>query len=221
MPLLELSQTGEDTLLGLWQIEEKEDWFLEQLGLSLTELTEFQAIQVQSRKLEWLATRHLVKILAWKQGINFQFHKDGFGKPWLLNSGKFISVSHSAGLCAAILASEPCGTDIQRLEPKIEGLAPRFMSSGELESLDNSGLLTNIHVFWGAKEALFKAYGRKSLDFRQEIFIDPFQFNAEGGSCTGSIRKQDFHATYHIGYRILNSFIWVNAVQTQLISGAP
>lgn len=216
--MLELEYTPEKSLLGLWEIEEPEHWFLQKLSLSLTEKTEFQAISAEKRRLEWLASRHLVKLLAWEQGVEFQFHKDGFGKPWLLNSGKHISISHSAGICAATLAAVPCGTDIQLIEPKIEALAPRFMGKAELETLSDAGHLEHIHVFWGAKEALFKAYGRKSLDFRTQIFIEPFPFTPVGGEFRGRIQKEGFCANYQIKYRIREKYVWVMAEQQSLIS---
>jgi 4'-phosphopantetheinyl transferase len=218
MPLLELEYTPEISLLGLWQIAETEQWFLQALGLSLTEWSEYQSIHAEKRRLEWLASRHLVKLLAWEEGVDFQFQKDGFGKPWLLNAGKHISISHSAGICAAMLAAVPCGTDIQRLESRMEALAPRFMGKPELDSLSAAHLLEHIHIFWGAKEALFKAYGRKSLDFRTQICINPFPFAPEGGACTGSVLKDDFAANYHIRYRIREGYVWVIAEQTALIS---
>lgn len=218
MPLLELEHTPENSLLGLWEIAETEQWFLHALGLSNMEWSEFQDITAEKRRLEWLASRHLVKLLAWEQGVDFQFHKDGFGKPWLLNSGKHISISHSAGICAAMLAAVPCGTDIQRLEPKVEALAPRFMGKAELDSLSDSQLLEHIHVYWGAKEALFKAYGRKSLDFRTQICIEPFPFRPDGSECKGSVLKDDFIANYRIRYRIREGYAWVVAEQTAISS---
>ncbi len=218
MPLLELEHTPENSLLGLWEIAETEQWFLHALGLSNMEWSEFQDITAEKRRLEWLASRHLVKLLAWEQGVDFQFHKDGFGKPWLLNSGKHISISHSAGICAAMLAAVPCGTDIQRLEPKVEALAPRFMGKAELDSLSDSQLLEHIHVYWGAKEALFKAYGRKSLDFRTQICIEPFPFRPDGSECKGSVLKDDYIANYRIRYRIHEGYVWVVAEQTAVSS---
>ncbi len=213
MPLLLLEDIELETLLGIWNIREQEDWFVRQLALPEVEQAELMTIQAAGRRLEWLAARHLVKLLAWKNGSPYIFQKDGYGKPHLLHSGKHISISHSHGMSAAMLAPRPCGTDIQRIVEKISRLAPKFLRPEEAACLNEASILLHLHVFWGAKESLYKAYGRKSLDFQEHIHIEPFEINPSGGECRGMVRKDDFEAHYRIHYRFRGEFVWVYAMQ--------
>ncbi len=213
MPLLQLEDIADDTQLGLWRIQEEADWFLQQLSLSDVERLEFQSIHAAGRRLEWLAGRHLVKLLAWNKDIEYNFQKDGYGKPHLLRSGYHISISHSHGICAAMVSPSPCGTDVQQIVGKIERLAPKFLRPEEMESLSLHHRLFHLHVFWGAKESLYKAYGRKSLDFRDHILVEPFVFNPAGGYCKGRVLKDRFKADFHIHYRFRDDYVWVYALQ--------
>ncbi len=221
MPLQLMEEAAPHTILGIWDIHEPEEWFLAQLSLSGAEHAEHQSIQAAGRRLEWLAARHMVKLLAWDQGLEYVFQKDGYGKPHLLNSGRHISISHSNGLCAAMIAPEPCGTDIQKIVEKIDRLAPRYLHPEENACVDASHRIRHLHVFWCAKEALYKAYGRRALDFREHIFIEPFRLNPYGGACTGWVRKDGFEAQYWLTYRFLDeSYVWVYAGQRPATAAA-
>lgn len=214
MPLLLLEDVEPETLVGIWEIREQEDWFVQQLALTGVELAEYRSIYAQGRRMEWLAARHLAKLLAWSNGSPYIFQKDGYGKPHLLLSGKHLSISHSNGMSAAMLAPRPCGADIQRMVAKIGRLAPKFLRQEEMACLDGGdALLQHLHVFWGAKESLYKAYGRKELDFREHIHIKPFAINLGGGTCRGRVCKSDFEACYRIEYRFRGDFVWVYAVE--------
>lgn len=214
MALMHLESVAADTHLALWKIEEPEEWFLKQLALSPLEQAEHVKIVAAGRRLEWLAARHLVRVLAWNTGEPYIFQKDGYGKPYLLNSGKHISISHSHGLCAAMTAPVPCGIDVQKIVGKIERLAPRFLSETEMAGIENSLKLLHLHLFWGAKESLYKAYGRKELDFREHIPIAPFTPNPAGGTCSGRVFKDGFESGFDIRYSVLeDDFVWVYALQ--------
>ena len=87
------------------------------------------------------------------------------------NSLYEISISHSRELTSVMASPRLVGVDIQKLVGKIDRIASKFMTGVEMECLDEKYRLEHLHVFWGAKEALYKAYGRKQLDFRQHIFV--------------------------------------------------
>lgn len=214
MALMHLDSIAADIHLAFWKIEEPEEWFLQQLALSPLEQAEHVKIVAAGRRMEWLAARHLVRVLAWNVGEPYIFQKDGYGKPYLLNSGKHISISHSHGVCAAMIAPVPCGIDVQKIVGKIERLAPRFLSETEMACISTDHKLLHLHLFWGAKESLYKAYGRKELDFREHIPIAPFIPNPAGGTCSGRVCKDDFEADFDIRYAVSEGdFVWVYAVQ--------
>ncbi|MEL6922541.1 MAG: 4'-phosphopantetheinyl transferase superfamily protein [Bacteroidota bacterium] len=197
--------------LGLWQISEPEVFFLEQLNLTKVEENEIAALKGH-RRLEWLSGRLLLHDMSGR-AVRGACLKDEFGKPYLLDSPYHISISHSNNIVAIIASPRSVGIDVQKLVGKIERIAHKYMRPEEMESLHDKTRLEHLHVYWGAKEALYKAYGRRKLDFRKHILIEPFEFDLQQGLCKGAVKKEDFHARYLISYVQLEEFILVTAIE--------
>jgi len=139
--------------------------------------------------------------------------KDQYGKPYLENSFFDISISHSRELVTVMAAPQPVGVDIQKLVGKIESIKHKFLRPIEMESLSKTNHLEHLHAYWGAKEALYKAYGRKKLDFKAHIQINPFDFNLRNGKCFGTIEKDDFQADFELRYEQIGDYILVYGAQ--------
>lgn len=196
-----------DGELGVWKLTELESYFLKHLDFKVGELEEIQQLK-KGRKLEWLAVRWLVHQLSGRT-IRGAIKKDEFGKPYLENSPFQISMSHSGKMAAVIAATNPVGVDIQEVVPKITKIAHKFMRPEESNSLQKATELEHLHVYWGAKEALYKAYGRKLLDFKQHIHITPFDYDVTIGQCEGYVIKDDFKAFYQLTYQKVENYILV------------
>lgn len=197
--------------LGLWKIQEGEAFFMEKLDLTSKERHLVQNIKGH-RKLEWLASRWLLHLMSGRD-IRGACLKDEFGKPFLENSFYEISISHSRELVTVMAAPQRVGIDIQKLVSKIESIKHKFLRPVELESISKSDYLEHLHVYWGAKEALYKAYGRRQLDFKKHIFIEPFDFNLRNGRCHGSVQKGDFSADFELRYEQIGHYILVYAIE--------
>ena len=210
MPIYLHQRIDPEGEIGLWKIEEPEIWFLEQLNLTKVEEEQIAAIKGR-RRLEWLAGRLLLHQMSGRE-LRGECLKDEHGKPYLIKSKFEISISHSNGIAAIIAAPKPCGIDIQKLVSKIERITHKFMRREEMESLRFNTRLKHLHVYWGAKEALYKAYGRRQLDFKEHIWIEPFRYDIEKGTCKGIVRKKDFYAEYEIQYAEIEDFILVYGV---------
>jgi len=197
--------------LGLWGIDEDESWFLDHLELSAQEEQQLGRIKGH-RRIEWLAARMLIHTMSGreKRGI---FYKDEFGKPHLDDSAFHISISHSREIAAAIAAPGKVGIDIQQYVPKIDRLTHRFLNQKESKSLDPAYRLWHLHVYWGAKEALYKAYGRRQLNFCQHILIEPFTFQKSGGFFKGRIQKDEQRDWYRLFYEFFDNYTLVYAVE--------
>ena len=76
-------------------------------------------------------------------------------------------------------------------------------------------LIEHMHFYWGAKEALYKAYGRRELDFREHIFIEPFLLENPTGAMQGSVIKGDFSAKYQLYFRTIQDFVLVYALESE------
>lgn len=133
---------------------------------------------------------------------------DDFGKPYLIDSDRHISVSHSAAWCAAMIGPRPCGVDIQVYTDTVTRIASRFMTEADLQRADRApDRHRHLHLIWGAKECLYKAYGRRQLGFREHIFIPVLDTVA--GEGLGEIRFEGLHLRYEITFRMLPEAAWV------------
>ncbi len=212
MALVEQISLLPDGRLGLWAIEETEEMLLAQLGLSPAEEVQLSTLKGPKR-LEYLCARALVHDLSGlKERIPLE--KDSFGKPFLPGSFYSVSISHSYGFAAALLAPGHIGVDIQRLVDKIGRIAHKFLSDTEWQSLDHTHPIEHLHIFWGAKEAIYKAYGKKALDFRAHIRIPPFTYSGNGGSFVGHLEKEALAMDFQLHYRLKGTYmlVWGRAV---------
>lgn len=197
--------------LGMWIIEEDEAYFLERLDFLEVEEAYFNELKGK-RRIEWLAARWLLHLMSGREKRGACL-KDEYGKPYLEGSFFDISISHSRDRVVVMAAPRLVGIDIQIVVEKIERIAHKFMRTEELESLQADTRLDHLHVYWGAKEALYKAYGRKQLDFRTHIFIDPFSYDLVNGTCTGRVKKDDFEGYFNLWYERMGDYILVYGME--------
>ena len=116
---------------------------------------------------EWLSTRYLLSILFDRD--NFYCEKDDYGKPFLLNSDRYISFSHSDIWSAAIISKYEVGIDIQKLDNKIINIKNRVFSENELNHFESEENVNMLIKLWTLKEAGYKAYGKKEIEFKNNI----------------------------------------------------
>lgn len=207
MPLLMQETLIPEGEWGIWEITESESFFQEALSLRPVEQQQLADMKGR-RRIEWLAGRYLLHRMSGRdQRANCL--KDEFGKPHLVGSDYQISISHSHGLAAVIAAPKAVGIDIQLVVPKIERIAHKYMRPVEMESLTEPFRVPHLHVYWGAKEALFKAYGRKEVDFKKHLLVEPFEFQPNGGHLAGTLQKPGIRQSFSIEYRVFHSFVLV------------
>jgi len=176
--------------LGLWHLSEPEEYFMEHLHLSDDEVDQLQIIKGDRRR-HWLCARLLLHHLSAREE-RIQCVKDDYGKPYLLGSEHHISLSHSDEL-VSVIAGTPCvGIDIQKLVPKITRIKHKFCSEAEEDILSDIEEMHRWHLLWGAKEAAFKAYGRKKVDYLQDLALTSF----ENGRFTMTLDKSNEHHEY-------------------------
>ena len=80
------------------------------------------------------------------------------GKPSVPGAPFHFSLSHSDGLCAAVLAFEPIGLDVERIRPLRPALLPRFCTPDEI-ALCERDPERDVKI-WTALEARAKENGR-------------------------------------------------------------
>ena len=93
------------------------------------------------------------------------------------------------------------GCDIQVLTEKMPRIAHKFLNEPEksyVESRPKSEHLDLLHLFWTAKESLYKAYGLKELDFRKNIFVENIQWDRLNGEGSGWVVKGDSRLRFRL-----------------------
>jgi phosphopantetheinyl transferase (holo-ACP synthase) len=211
MPLIYTSDLITVGKLGVWKVEEDDAFFNNQLYVTDIEQNELDHLGVRKRK-EWFSSRYLLHLLSGRD-VRGACLKDAFGKPYIENSDHHISISHSADYTAVIASTSMVGIDIQFIVPKIERIAPRFISDEEANNITAPYQVEIMHTIWGAKESMYKAYGKKELDFKKHIFVLPFEYHANGFVFEGIVEKDDFLEKYTLFCHTINDLILVYAIQ--------
>lgn len=212
MPLhLHMDLPQHSGALALWAIEESEVFFQSLIEQSGAQADEAAAIGHPKRRLQHLAARYLLLRLLGDAARN-GYQKDHYGKPHLIGLPCHISLSHSHDMVAVAYADVPLGIDVQLFTTKIERIANKFMTHEDLAAL-GSNRLEELHAYWGAKECLYKGYGRRELDFKTHIFVAPFQYEEGFGRSTGRVSKNGLREDYMIFCRTTGDYMLVGAFQ--------
>ncbi len=200
MPLFKTIKPNSEITIFIWKIEET----LEELqkGIILTEKNKqrFDKMKSLQHKKEFIAIRQLLKVSDYQDS---DIIYDEFGKPHL-KDGKFVSITHSFEFCGLIISEKtPVGIDIEKQREKIIRVASKFTSVENYQNLSNSDLIKKLTIVWGAKESLYKIYGRKQLSF-YDIFVEDFDLKDEK-----SIGKIYDKGNYQIHFFDIDNFICV------------
>ena len=143
-------------------------------------------LEINGRNREKIGVQRLSEELHPQNSIS----KDDYGKPYL-ESGPFINYSHSSShLLWGENDQHEIGVDIENERPQLIKLQSKFCSSEELEFIDDQNPMTQLLLIWSAKESIYKAYGRKQLDFKLHMHLNEFKL-AEEGVLNGTLSVQE------------------------------
>ncbi|MCE7066526.1 4'-phosphopantetheinyl transferase superfamily protein [Dyadobacter sp. CY326] len=198
MPLVHSEKIEEISTLLLWKLTEPVNELTENLGNAFNS-EDILTISHPQKLREWLASRLLIKKLAEQFGINYiGTHKDKHGKAFLVDNDSHISITHTFDFVAvAINPLAAVGIDMEKIDPKLQRTSKKYLSQPEFEHAgDQMELLC---MYWCAKEALYKLYGKKKISFRDSIYIEPFGTKAE--MLKGRLTDEDMVITANITIR--------------------
>ncbi len=203
MPLLKMNKVGKESTWALWFISENE----QELTFIAMETCPEEIVSPLKR-LEWLSGRALIKALLEKEGLEYQgIRKDEFGKPFLKEHNLHISISHSYPYVAIqIHKSESVGIDLEQPKDKLLKIAHRVLSPIELKDAGED--VIKHCVYWCAKEAMYKIYGKRGLHFENQLNVIPFQLQ-NSGSLKGAIHVNDFKSKVSLAYIIESEYVLV------------
>lgn len=160
------------------------------------------------KRIEWMAGRVLLSELFAALSLTFNgIAKNEFGKPFPLGYDYHLSLSHSFPFVAALVDKRgPVGIDLEQPKVKLFRVAHRIFHRDELKDARND--LIKHCVYWCAKEALLKVYGKKDLTFASHLLIDAFQL-AEEGNIRGRIITGGTEMVIPLHYSVSPGFVLV------------
>ena len=184
MPLFYQHTINQTTKLGIWQIEENENFFLQKVPLQ-------KNITHPHKRLQHLAGRYLLQYLF----PDFPYEEIIIAdtrKPYLPNEQYHFSISHCGNYAAAIVSSDNrVGIDIEIPSEKVERIAHKFIHENEQQWINKfsvSGFQFPINsqtakqlqtgnyklqtLLWSSKEAIFKWYSIGGLDFKEHMQLN-------------------------------------------------
>ena len=209
MPIFFQHQINEITRLGIWKIEENEEFFKGNVPLH-------RDVTHPHKRLQHLAGRFLLQFLF----PDFPYSLIEIAdtrKPFLKNEQYHFSISHCGDYAAAIVSRDKrVGIDIEIPVEKIGRIMHKFLSAKEhglfnlvpgAETNATINLYNEPTILWSAKEAVFKWYGEGNVDFRRHIQLKKQNEGTETIDCFFS--KTDAELIIH--YRKFDELVlaWV------------
>ena len=177
MPIFFQHQINETTRLGIWKIEETEDFFKNNVPLH-------RDVTHPHKRLQHLAGRFLLQFLF----PDFPYELVQIAdtrKPFLPGDQYHFSISHCGDYAAAIVSkNKRVGIDIEIPVEKIARIKDKFLNEDEQQQWESviaseekqSDEQSNSHeknvlltLLWSCKESVFKWYGNGKVDFREHI----------------------------------------------------
>lgn len=211
MPLkIKISEVYNTTVL-VWHVVENLAFFMNALQLTNDEQEALEKYSPK-RRMEWLSARYLIKLIR-KEFKLTDFQKDKYGKPFLQGSDSFISISHSHDYATIIMSDKVVGVDIQKKHNNIERISHKFISKAELEYTKNESKILHMHINWGAKESMYKGYGKKELSFINHMSLDPYLLVPGTTIFTGTVTKNEIIEHYNLYTQTINDYVLVYAIQ--------
>ena len=164
MPIFFQHQINETTRLGVWKIEETEEFFKSNVPLH-------RDVTHPHKRLQHLAGRFLLQYLF----PDFPYSLIEIAdtrKPYLPGEQYHFSISHCGDFAAAIVSRDTrVGIDIEIPVEKIIRVKDKFLAPDETIHFGDLDV-NQLTICWSAKEAIFKWYGQGGVDFRGHIQLN-------------------------------------------------
>jgi 4'-phosphopantetheinyl transferase len=180
MPILLSNTLQNGSKLAVWHITEEEPFFIPKIEFTNFDRNEFDQISHPHKRLEWLASRYLVKLLLDKNAI-IHLDKKASGKPIITNFEDSISISHSGNYAASICHhSLSVSIDIEQLDNRVLRIENKFLSEFEKNFIPEENKMAYLILCWSAKETVYKYIEQSRVTFKEDIIIQPFELNDTG-----------------------------------------
>ncbi len=204
MPLLKIASIQKHSAWAVWHINESPEVLS---GIVAYHENDINAIKHPQKRAESLAARCCVESLCRKFGLAYTgIEKDQHQKPHLAGQPQVgISVAHSFPYAVAMIhLLQPCGIDIEQIDPKVSRVAHKFLNEQEAKWAGED--VRNLIIIWSAKETLYKCYGRKQLIFKDQLHVGSLQ-SVHPQKISGSIMTEDSKKMHTLVIEQIEDFI--------------
>jgi phosphopantetheinyl transferase len=190
MPFFKHITLPNESQIGIWEITETLQSLIVQLGNSVEEPSK-NNLKKEVHQLQWYASRLLLKYLFNEAKIIL--NKDEHNKPSLLIDGQpyAISITHAGKYAAVSVArNRKLGIDLEKVDERILTVSHKFLNAQEIDLLNKNGIDQAIEItkIWSAKESMYKLYGKKSLDFKENLLIQSIDKPLKGTIFTNNLQ---------------------------------
>jgi len=172
VPVFYQHQINEYTRLGIWKIEETEEFFRRNVPLQ-------REVTHPRKRLQHLAGRFLLQFLF--PGFPYELIRIADTlKPYLPEEQYHFSISHCGDYAAAIVSTDhQVGIDIEVPTSRIHRVSAKFLNASEKKFVEGNvkpgaGRWSETEflcALWSSKEAIFKWYGKGGVDFSHHISL--------------------------------------------------
>lgn len=231
MPIFFQHQINESTRLGIWKIEESEEFFL-------GTVPHHRDVTHPHKRLQHLAGRFLLQFLF--PGFPYELIQIAdTRKPFLPDEQYHFSISHCGDFAAAIVSKDSrVGIDIEIPVEKILRIQDKFLSKSEKEMFSKRSPLDNVQysmfnaqlptpdsrlltpgsrlptpdsnlptLLWSAKESVFKWYGNGEVDFRKHIQLKTQNEETESIECYFAKSNKELLIQYRLFEHLVLSWV--------------
>lgn len=201
MPLFKSINNRNNTQVFVWKITESEAFLRTDIELSQNSKDRLFTMSSELHRRGFLSIRHLL-IHAGYTDLDLYYSENG--KPHLIDD-KYISITHSFEFTAIIISDVSIGIDIEKQREKIKRIAPKFIGYEEefLNSINNP--VRELTVIWGAKESMYKLYGKKGLGFKAHCYVESFTMKSD--KTIARIAYEDDNLEFDVYFEEIENFM--------------
>jgi len=211
MSLYKIINHDIDTTIYIWKITETESILKEDIILQEKHQARLERMLSEQHRKGFLSVRKLLKQAGYEDR---DLWYDDDGKPHL-SDGKYISITHSYDFSAIIISTKNVGIDLEMQREKIVRIANKFIGS-EYEFLDEKNqYIEYLGVIWGAKEALYKMCNSRSLSFKQDMHVQPFQLSDTTGKAMVECKEMHFECKFTFYFQSFENYNLVYALENE------
>jgi 4'-phosphopantetheinyl transferase len=206
MPLFFNKIVVNEIHLTVWEIKETLEELLSFFKFEPQTLERASNISNNQKKIEYLVGKICIQEACRLNGISFVgIHKDEYGKPHLTGSDYELSISHTVDYVGVVLRKfKPLGIDIEKPQQKMFKILNRLFSTEEVQAVGER--LEMASLYWSGKEALYKLYGKRQVDFKNNL-----RLKYKDNQMFGSIIMPSFTSEHFFFIEKINQYFIVIA----------